>query len=129
MGKHWVYKLRKIPEMVTERYHYFLGLQDGADQLLNIVDKCTTSDQMETVFRYLEERIKLADFYVAQWAALVRADYDNANFGEGHEVSCERLDHWENELHTLSQVRNFMIEVCGVDRYGEWIKENHDDQG
>ena len=128
MGKHFIYKLRRIPEMVTERYHYFLGLRDGQEQLLDIVDKCDTSDQMETIFRYLEARIKLADFYCDGWGDAVRACYDEKNFGEDYKAACELKDHWDTELHLLSQVRNFMIDVCGVDRYGRWVKENHDER-
>jgi hypothetical protein len=127
MGKHFVYKLRGIPEMSPEEYHYFLGLRDGREQLFDIVDKCTTSDQMETVFRYIEERIRMATFYEESWGDTVRAHYDKQEFGSEYRDACTLRDYWSSELHLFSQVRNFMVKVCGVDQYGIWIKENHDE--
>lgn len=127
MGKHFVYNLRKIPEMSTEKYHYFLGLQDGQDQLLDIIDSCDTSDQMETVFRYLDARIKFATFYYERWGDEVLKHMQAKDFGVDYKDACELKNRWERKIHMLSQVRNFMIEVCGVDRYGRWIKENHDE--
>lgn len=128
MGKQYIYKLRGIPEMSEEKYHYFLGLQDGQKQLLDIVDSCDTSDQMETVFRYLDARIKLATFYYERWGDAVLQHMQAKDFGLDYKDACELKDKWEVEINLLSQVRNLMIEVCGVDRYGVWIKENHDER-
>ena len=124
-----LYKLRQIPQKTTEWYAHFLGLQHGTEDLYDIIDSCETMRKEEFMYKYIEHRLNLAQYYLDIWGNEVRKCFDKQDFGDDYIAAIAVKDMWKERVLVLSQMRNFLIEVMGVDRHGKFGNDADEDSG